>query len=109
MAAKGQSKTGGRRKGTPNKLNADVKAMILGALHDAGGQQYLTQQARENPTAFLTLLGKVLPATINANARITRDPSEMTDAELVAELAATRVADGTAEEEGGPPEPSQLH
>jgi hypothetical protein len=73
----------------------------LGALHDAGGQQYLTQQARENPTAFLTLLGKVLPTTINANARITMDPSEMTDAEIVAELAATRVADGTAEEEGG--------
>jgi hypothetical protein len=41
MAAKGQPKTGGRRKGTPNQLNADVKAMILGALHDAGGQQYL--------------------------------------------------------------------
>jgi hypothetical protein len=109
MAAKGQPKTGGRRKGTPNQLNADVKAMILGALHDAGGQQYLTQQARENPTAFLTLLGKVLPTTINANARITMDPSEMTDAEILAELAAARVADGTAEEEGGPPKPSQLH
>jgi hypothetical protein len=67
----------------------------------------ITQQARENPTAFLTLLGKVLPTTINANARITKDPSEMTEAEILAELAAARVADGTAEEEGGPPEPSQ--
>jgi hypothetical protein len=29
----------------------------------------------------------VLPTTINANARITMDPSEMTDAEIVAELS----------------------
>ena len=64
MAAKGQSKTGGRRKGTPNKLNADIKAMILGALDDAGGQEYLAKQAKENPTAFLTLVGKVLPLQV---------------------------------------------
>jgi len=31
-------KTGGRQKGTPNKLNADVKAMILAALAAKGGQ-----------------------------------------------------------------------
>jgi hypothetical protein len=35
--------------------------MILGALDDAGGQDYLAEQARENPIAFLTLLGRVLP------------------------------------------------
>jgi hypothetical protein len=64
MAAKGQPKTGGRRKGTPNQLNADVKAMILGALHDAGGQQYLLEQSAANPTAFLTLLGKILPLQV---------------------------------------------
>jgi hypothetical protein len=67
MAAKGQAKTGGRRKGTPNKLNADVKAMILGALDDAGGQEYLTKQAKENPTAFLTLVGKILPLQVTGN------------------------------------------
>ena len=33
--------------------------MILGALDDAGGQAYLMRQAEENPTAFLTLIGKV--------------------------------------------------
>ena len=61
MAAKGQAKTGGRRKGTPNKLNADVKAMILAALAAKGGQKYLEKQADENPTAFLTLVGKIIP------------------------------------------------
>lgn len=31
------------------------------ALDDAGGQAYLTEQAQSNPTAFMALLGKVLP------------------------------------------------
>lgn len=51
----------GRPKGTQNKLTKQVKEMILGALDDAGGQDYLARQADENPTAFLTLVGKVLP------------------------------------------------
>jgi hypothetical protein len=69
MAAKGQAKTGGRRKGTPNKLNADVKAMILGALNAAGGQKYLVAQAAKNPVAFLTLVGKILPLQVTGKGR----------------------------------------
>jgi hypothetical protein len=64
MAAKGQAKTGGRRKGTPNKLNADVKAMILGALHQAGGEDWLLEQMNANPVAFMTLIGKILPLQV---------------------------------------------
>jgi hypothetical protein len=60
----------GRRKGVPNKISAALKDMILGALNDAGGQQYLVEQARENPVAFLTLIGKVLPM------QIAGDPAE---------------------------------
>jgi hypothetical protein len=51
----------GRPKGVPNKLNKQLKEMILGALDTAGGEDYLVTQSRENPTAFLTLIGKVLP------------------------------------------------
>lgn len=57
-------KTGGRQKGTPNKINAALKDMILGALSDVGGQEYLAIQARENPSAYMTLLGKVLPMQV---------------------------------------------
>ena len=64
MAAKGQPKTGGRQKGTPNKLTADLKDMILGALDDAGGRHYLARQAVENPGPFMVLVGKVLPTTL---------------------------------------------
>jgi hypothetical protein len=52
---------GGRQKGTPNKVTGELKAMILGALGDVGGQAYLAQQARANPGPFLSLVGKVLP------------------------------------------------
>lgn len=38
--------------------------MILGALDKAGGEAYLEKQAKENPTAFLTLIGKVLPTQL---------------------------------------------
>ena len=64
MAAKGQAKTGGRRKGTPNRLTADIKEMILAALAAKGGQKYLEKQADENPTAFLTLVGKIIPLQV---------------------------------------------
>ena len=54
----------GRKKGTPNKITADLKGMILGALESSGGQKYLEQQAQQNPNAFLQLIGKVLPTTL---------------------------------------------
>lgn len=74
MAGKGQPKTGGRTKGTPNKLTADVKAMVLEALDQAGGVSYLLTQAQSNPSAFLTLVGKVLPMTVNASmAQLTHE------------------------------------
>lgn len=57
-------KTGGRQKGVPNKLTADLKSMILGALDDAGGREYLQRQADANPAAFMTLIGKVLPLQV---------------------------------------------
>lgn len=58
---------GGSRKGIPNKVTADLKAMILGALDQAGGEQYLLSQAHENPKAFLSLLARVLPMQVQGD------------------------------------------
>ncbi len=62
----------GRPKGSPNKLPASVKEAILKAGAAAGGDEglvgYLQTQARENPTSFLTLLGKVLPLHVSGSA-----------------------------------------
>ena len=61
----------GRPKGTPNKVTGELKEMILGALDEAGGQKYLVQQAAGNPTAFLALLGRVLPRQVDATLEAT--------------------------------------
>jgi hypothetical protein len=58
-------KTGGRTKGTPNKVTGELKEMILTALDRAGGVEYLVAQSESSPTAFLTLVGKVLPLQVN--------------------------------------------
>jgi len=57
----------GRPKGSRNKATVAVKEAVLAALEGAGGVKYLEQQARDNPTAFLTLVGKVLPLQVDAN------------------------------------------
>lgn len=59
----------GRPKGSQNKATAALKDMILKALDQAdpqGSVAYLVKQADANPTAFLTLVGKVLPLDVNA-------------------------------------------
>ncbi len=75
--AKGKKTGGGSRKGVPNKVNADLRAMIHGALTKAGGQTYLLKQARENPTAFLTLVGKTLPKEMTGADGAPLFPSEI--------------------------------
>lgn len=63
MAA-GRKTGGGSRLGKPNRVTKALKEMILGALDAAGGETYLTTQATKNPTAFMALLGRVLPTTL---------------------------------------------
>ncbi len=57
----------GRPKGSQNKTTLAVKEAVLAALDQAGGIDYLVKQADENPNAFLTLVGKVLPLQVNAS------------------------------------------
>jgi hypothetical protein len=61
----------GRPKGAVNKTTAVLKDAILKAGEDAGNKvgngglvSYLAFQATENPTSFMTLLGKVLPLQV---------------------------------------------
>ena len=54
----------GRPRGVPNRFNADIKAMILGARQDAGGQAYLQREAETNPNS---ILAKVLPLQVTGS------------------------------------------
>jgi hypothetical protein len=98
----------GRPKGAQNKLARDIREMILGALSDVGGQRWLVKQAELNPTAFMSLLGKIIPAQINATFK--RELPEMSRDELLALLAETRAASARAAAANGRGgEPPQVH
>ena len=62
---KGEKRPNQGKRG-PNKVTADLKNMILEALGNAGGAEYLERKANDPRTAsaFLGLVGKVLPMTI---------------------------------------------
>ena len=98
MAGPGAPKTGGRQAGTPNKLTADVRAMILAALDDAGGQDYLVRQAHDNPRAFMSLLGRLMPTQV-----VGKDDrpllAELSTAELEKRLMAKLLAAGMSMEQ----------
>ncbi len=64
---KGEKKPNQGKRG-PNKINAELKTMILEALDESGGVDYLVRQAKKkNPAAFMALLGRVLPMTVSGD------------------------------------------
>ncbi|MCK5374144.1 MAG: hypothetical protein KAJ40_02560 [Alphaproteobacteria bacterium] len=85
---KGRKKTGGRKKGTPNKTTTTVKEAIMNAFDKLGGEEYLVDIAKQDHKTFCSLLGRVLPKEISAS--IETDLSLMTDEELDTELARLR-------------------
>ena len=88
MAGKGAPRTGGRQKGSLNKVTRMLKDDILAAAeqaHPDGRVGYLVEQAQTNPSAFLTLLGKILPSEVNASVGTGDSLSE-----LLMEIGQTR-------------------
>lgn len=86
MANAGSFKKGEKRpnqgKRGPNKENKALREMILQALDEqpGGGVAYLKIQASENPNAFMSLLGKVLPMQVTGEGG---GPIQVTRIELV--------------------------
>lgn len=84
--AKGQ-KTGGRQKGTPNKVTANIKEALQAAFDEVGGKDYLVKIATSDPKSFCTLIGKVIPQDVNqkiegnltVNDGVDRPPRESRD------------------------------
>jgi hypothetical protein len=43
------------------EINRSLQQMIMGALHELGGQRWLVKQATQYPVAFMALAAKMLP------------------------------------------------
>lgn len=56
----------GRKAGSQNKLTKTIKDAILESFDKVGGSKYLQEMAHEQPAAYMTLLGKVLPTQVEA-------------------------------------------
>jgi hypothetical protein len=65
--AKGAPKSGGRQKGSLNKIKLEVKQAIAAAFEEAGGTAYLLSIAKEDPRTFCALLGKLVPTTVGGD------------------------------------------
>lgn len=62
---KGYGKTGGRKKGTLNKLTSSVKVALESAFNELGDVSALVTWAKENPGAFYRLWAKMLPTLMS--------------------------------------------
>lgn len=55
---------GGRKAGTPNKLTASNKARLEEAFRRMGDVNGLVEWAKDTPTEFYKLWGKLIPADV---------------------------------------------
>lgn len=81
---KGRKKTGGRVKGTPNKINAAVADALANTYEGLGGDEALKAFAEDNPDEFYRLWVKMLPkavlADITSNGQTLENPITAKDA-----------------------------
>lgn len=67
MAGPGRPKTGGRRKGVQNKVTREIREALIEAFDQAGGVAYLVERSKDQPVAFMAMLGRLLPSEIKAS------------------------------------------
>lgn len=70
MGAKGGPKTGGRKKGTLNKLTGDVRASVLAVYEAIGGDKAFADWAKQKPGDFYQIYAKLLPKENKLDATV---------------------------------------
>ena len=64
-------KTGGRAKGTPNKISSTVKENVLAVFNRLDGTAGMAKWAKENPSQFYTIYSKLLPTEVDQTTTLT--------------------------------------
>jgi hypothetical protein len=57
-------KTGGRQKGTPNKLTTSFKQAVILAFDAIGGDRTFQRWAKKNQTAFYKIATRLIPTEV---------------------------------------------
>lgn len=60
-----REKTGGRQKGTPNKVTSTVKDNVLAVFNRLGGTSQMADWAQQNQTEFYRLYARLIPTEVN--------------------------------------------
>lgn len=99
-------KTGGREKGTPNKISTTVRENVVSVFDQIGGKEKMAAWAADNQTEFYRIYARLLPteATLNVNRATV---GELSDSELIAIAAGS--GEGTAEQADSAKVTSSLH
>jgi hypothetical protein len=84
----------GRPKGSRNKMTTALKDMILNSLDRLGGEEYLMQLARDNSSAYASILGKVLPTTLAASDSDGGDKNKITFTRIIVGVDGHRHIEG---------------
>ncbi len=66
----GRAKTGGRKKGTPNKTPGRVAEALQAAFEGIGGEEAMTAYAKDDPAGFYKLYIRMLPAKIETSVNV---------------------------------------
>lgn len=61
------SKTGGRLKGTPNKVTAGAKANVMKVFEEIGGVANFASWAKANETEFYRHYAKLIPLQVSGD------------------------------------------
>lgn len=69
MPRGGKRPGAGRPQGALDRNNKQLREMILEALEAKGGIAYLADKAESHPQAFMSLLGRVLPTTLDGTVK----------------------------------------
>ena len=56
----------GRKPGSKNKDTETIRIAVMRSFEAVGGWKYLEEMARAQPTAYMTLLGKILPHELSS-------------------------------------------
>lgn len=100
----GVKKTGGRTKGTPNKITTSVKEALEYAFAGMGGAPALLNWAKQNEADFFRLWIKMLPA----EHKVTLDLDDRFAQEVRERLDEVDAADGGFAGEAGGVEPQDV-